>query len=82
MRCVTNRALNCVYEGNLQPMRVSAAREQRCACPVSVVNSLTKIHANAAASAPRPYTNKHAKRTLRALFFSFLGRDDKLLATS
>lgn len=49
---------------------------------VSAVNSLTKIHANAAASAPRPYTNKHAERTPRALFFPFLGRDDKLLATS
>lgn len=33
LRCVTNWALNCVYKGNLQPMRISAAREQRCACP-------------------------------------------------
>lgn len=49
----------------LAPHVSSGVRAHR----VPVVNSLTQIHANAAASAPQPYINKHAKRRRRTLFF-------------
>lgn len=39
---------------------------------VPVVNSLTQIHANAAASAPQPYTNKQPNAHFFLFFIFFI----------